>query len=60
MCIILEVKGLKFSLLQLIVCVVLILFIAMVLIYSYNPPENVITAPIQPQVTLPFQEIKLK
>jgi uncharacterized protein (UPF0333 family) len=53
-------KGLKFSLLQLIICVCLILFIAFVLINAYKPSVSPTVAPQDPVVTIPFQQIKVK
>lgn len=45
---------------QLIVCVGIILFIAYVLLKGYNPKPARYTIPENPQITIPFQQIKVK
>ncbi len=55
-------RGLKFSLIQLLVCIGLILLIAVLLISatSGQEPSTETGFPQQPQATIPFQEIKIK
>lgn len=50
----------KFSLAQLAICVAIILFIAYVVIKGYNPKQTKIVVPENPQITIPFQQIKMK
>lgn len=51
---------LRFSLLQLVVSIAIILFIAYTVINNYQPQTTRANDPFQPQVTIPFQNIKLK
>lgn len=51
----------KFSLLQLTLCIAIILFIAFFVIKTYSGIRPIkISAPDNPQITVPFQNIKIK
>ncbi len=53
-------RGLKFSLVQLIICIGLILFIAFTLVKNYRPQPQSNVPDIEPAITIPFQNIKIK
>jgi hypothetical protein len=53
-------KGLRFTLLQLLVCIGIVLFIAFVIIIRPQPHSTQVAQPQDPVPTVPFMNIKMK
>ncbi len=53
-------RGLRFTLLQLLLCIGIILFIAFVIIIRPQPHSTQVAQPQDPVPTVPFMNIKMK